>query len=158
MGMQCLRGYCAPGGRRSPGDGCYRVFVSVNMQTFYRDKLEVRVYPDRNEAGAAGALIAAGIMQDEFRRAGRAAVVFASAVSQDSFLAALRTHQIDWTKITAFHMDEYAGMSGDHPASFRRFLRERLFDHVPVASFHQLDGEAADPAAECERYAAMLRG
>ena len=95
-------------------------------------------------------------MRDEIGRAGRAAVVFASAVSQDAFLAALRAQEIDWTRITAFHMDEYAGMSGDHPASFRRFLRERLFDHVPVAAFHQLDGEAADAAAECERYAGLL--
>jgi len=131
--------------------------VSVNNQTFYRDKLEVRIFPDRSDAGAAGAEIAAGLMRDEIRRAGRAAVVFASAVSQDPFLAAMRTHDIDWTKITAFHMDEYAGMSGDHPASFRRFLRERLFDHVPVAAFHQLDGEAADAVAECERYAGLLR-
>ena len=49
------------------------------------------------------------------------------------------------------------GCPRDHPASFRRFLRERLFDHVPVAAFHQLDGEAADAAAECERYAGLLR-
>jgi len=83
--------------------------------------------------------------------------VFASAVSQDPFLAALRTQEIDWPRVTAFHMDEYAGMSGDHPASFRRFLRERLFDHVPVAAFHQLDGEASDVPAECERYAQLLR-
>jgi glucosamine-6-phosphate deaminase len=47
-------------------------------------------------------------------------------------------------------------MSPDHPASFRRFLRERLFDHVPVAAFHQLDGEAHDADAECARYAALL--
>jgi glucosamine-6-phosphate deaminase len=53
-------------------------------------------------------------------------------------------------------MDEYAGMSADHPASFRRFLRERLFDHVPAAAFHGLGGEAADLNAECDRYAAML--
>lgn len=78
-------------------------------------------------------------------------------MSQDAFLAALRAQQIDWTRITAFHMDEYAGMSGDHPASFRRFSRERLVDHVPVAAFHQLDGEAADAEAECERYAGLLR-
>ena len=96
-------------------------------------------------------------MREEIGRVGRAAVVFASAVSQDPFLAALRTQEIDWTRITAFHMDEYAGMSGEHPASFRRFLRERLFDHVPVAAFHQLDGEAADAEAECERYAGLLR-
>src|ERR1039458_7601655 len=98
-----------------------------------------------------------GIRREERGGAGRAAVVFASAVSQDPFLGALRAAEIDWTRVTAFHMDEYAGMSGDHPASFRRFLRERLFDHVPVMAFHQLDGEAADAEAECQRYAGLLR-
>ena len=131
--------------------------MAVNTQAFFRDRLEVRVFAERGEAAAAGAEMAAGIMRAEMARAGRAAVVFASAVSQDPFLGALRAQQIDWTRVTAFHMDEYAGMSGDHPASFRRFLRERLFDHVPVAAFHHLDGEAADPEAECARYAALLR-
>src|SRR5260370_25835308 len=53
-------------------------------------------------------------------------------------------------------MDEYAGMRAAHPASFRRFLRERLFDHVPVAAFHELDGEAAGAGAEWARYAGPL--
>jgi glucosamine-6-phosphate deaminase len=125
--------------------------------TFSRDQLEVRVYPDRVEAGAAGAQLAAGIIADAIARDGKASVVFASAVSQDPFLAALRTLPVEWPRVTAFHMDEYAGMSAGHPASFRRFLRDRLFDHVPVAAFYQLDAEAADPAVECERYAALLR-
>ena len=117
----------------------------------------MRVFGGRDEAGAEGATIAAEIIRVEMERAGHASVVFASAVSQDPFLAALRAQALDWTRVTAFHMDEYAGMSATHPASFRRFLRERLFDHVPVAAFHQLDGEAADPQAECARYTALLR-
>ena len=117
----------------------------------------MRVFAGPGKAGAAGAEIAAGIMRREIARAGRAAVVFASAVSQDPFLEALRGAEIDWARVTAFHMDEYAGMPADHPASFRRFLRERLFDHVPVAAFHQLAGEAADAEAECRRYAGLLR-
>ena len=136
---------------------CYGVLVNANTRTLLRGRLEVRVFADRGDAGAAGAEIAAGVLREETRRAGRAAVVFASAVSQGAFLAALRAQQIDWTRIIAFHMDEYAGMSGDHPASFRRFLRERLLDHVPVAAFHQLEGDAADAEAECARYAGLLR-
>jgi glucosamine-6-phosphate deaminase len=131
--------------------------VDAISQTFFRDRLKVRVFGNRSEAGAAGAEIAAEIMRAEIEREGSAAVVFASAVSQDPFLAALRVQEIDWPRVTAFHMDEYAGMSDDHPASFRRFLRERLFDHVPVAVFHQLNGEAPDAAAECDRYAGLLR-
>jgi glucosamine-6-phosphate deaminase len=120
-------------------------------------KFEVRVFPDKAAAGAAGAETAAAIIRETLNRQATMAIVFASAVSQDAFLAALRAApDLAWERITAFHMDEYAGMSPEHPASFRRFLRERLFDHVPVAAFHQLNGEAPDLAAECARYAALL--
>ncbi len=118
---------------------------------------EVRIYSHPDEAGADGATVAAAVIRQEIERKGKAAVVFASAVSQDPFLAALRCQKLDWSRITAFHMDEYAGMNDRHPASFRRFLRDRLFDHVPVAAFHGLDAEAADLDAECDRYAALLR-
>jgi glucosamine-6-phosphate deaminase len=91
-------------------------------------------------------------------RKAEGSVIFASAVSQDSFLAALRTHgDIAWDRITVFHLDEYAGMFSDHPASFRRYLRERLLDHVPVRAFHQLNGEAKDLPMECRRYSGLLR-
>jgi glucosamine-6-phosphate deaminase len=84
-------------------------------------------------------------------------VIFASAPSQNELLAALRADSaIDWRRVTAFHLDEYVGIGSSHPASFRRFLRDRLFDHVPVAAFHGLDGEAPDLAAECARYSALL--
>jgi glucosamine-6-phosphate deaminase len=126
-------------------------------RTYFRGQLEVRIHPSRESAGAEGAQIAATLMRETVARDGRMAVVFASAVSQDPFLAALRGHDIPWDRITAFHMDEYAGMAADHPASFRRFLKDRLLDHVPVAAFHQLDGEAADLDAECERYAGLLQ-
>jgi glucosamine-6-phosphate deaminase len=85
-------------------------------------------------------------------------VIFASAPSQNEFLAALlREPGVDWPRITAFHLDEYIGIAPDHPASFRRFLADRLFAHVEVAAFHGLDGQAMDLSAECARYAALLR-
>ncbi|MEO8369508.1 MAG: glucosamine-6-phosphate deaminase [Candidatus Solibacter sp.] len=130
--------------------------MSATIRTFHRDTLEVREYANRDVAGSAGAEIAAAIIGAQIAHAGKIAVVFASAVSQDGFLASIRRLPVDWARVTAFHMDEYAGMAANHPASFRRFLRDRLFDHVPVAAFHQLDGEAADAGAECARYAALL--
>ncbi len=121
-------------------------------------RLEVRIYSGREPAGDAGAAIAAGIIRGEIARRGRAAVVLASAVSQDPFLAALRSQpDLEWPRVSAFHLDEYAGMSGGHPASFRRFQRERLMDHVPIGAFHELRGDSPDLEAECERYAALLR-
>lgn len=88
--------------------------------------LEVKIFSAREDAGVAGAAIAAEVIRAEIARNGKAAVVFASAVSQDPFLAAVRVRDdIDWKRITSFHLDEYAGMSDRHPASFRRFDEPR---------------------------------
>jgi glucosamine-6-phosphate deaminase len=64
---------------------------------------------------------------------------------------------IDWSRVTAFHLDEYVGMSTDHPASFRRYLKERFVDRlpVPIGAFHYIDAEL-DPEAECRRLAELI--
>jgi glucosamine-6-phosphate deaminase len=121
-------------------------------------RLAVEICPDRPAVGRAAAAIVSEHLRGAVTRDGRAAAIFASAPSQDEFLAALREDtRVPWDRITAFHLDEYIGVSARHPASFRRFLTDRLFDHVPVRAFHGLDGKAGDPRAECERYAALLR-
>jgi glucosamine-6-phosphate deaminase len=121
-------------------------------------RLAVEVHPDRPAVGRASARLVSDEIRRLLDRDGRAAVIFASAPSQNEFLAELRGDaKIDWPRVTAFHLDEYAGVSKDHPASFRRFLQERLFDHVPVAAFNGLDGEAADLDGEARRYAELLR-
>jgi len=85
------------------------------------------------------------------------AAIFASAPSQDDFLAHLRAQPgIDWPRVSIFHLDEYIGLSPTHPASFRRYLREHLVQHVPAKEFFELDGQAPDLEAECDRYAALL--
>lgn len=125
--------------------------------TFHRDRLFVSLHDNRRETGAASAEAAATVIASAIARNGSASVIFASAVSQNEFLLALRSDpRIDWSKVTAFHLDEYAGMSEDHPQSFRRYLKEHLFDHVAIGTFHGLRGEAPDLAAECARYAALL--
>jgi len=86
-----------------------------------------------------------------------ASVIFASAKSQDDFLADLRTQpEIDWKRITVFHLDEYVGLPATHPASFRYYLRDRLLQHVPAGQFFELNGEAGHLTAECARYTALL--
>ena len=121
-------------------------------------RLRVEVFPSRPMMGLAAARTVAEAIRNLLAREGRAAVIFASAPSQNEFLAALRQEPgIDWPRLTAFHLDEYVGIAPDHPASFRRFLVDRLFDHVEVAAFHGLDGQAPDLASECARYAGLLR-
>jgi len=117
-----------------------------------------KVYSNRREAGLASAAAASAVIRAAIEKDGAAGVVFAAAPSQNEFLAALREDaSIDWRRVTAFHLDEYAGLPASHPASFRRFLRERLTDHVPLAAFHELAGDAADLAAEADRYQQLLR-
>jgi len=121
-------------------------------------RLRVEVFPSRPMMGVAAARAVAEAIRGLLARDGRAAVIFASAPSQNEFLAALRQEPgIDWLKLTAFHLDEYVGVAPDHPASFRRFLVDRLFSRVKVVAFHGLDGQAKDLPAECARYAALLR-
>lgn len=118
----------------------------------------MEIYREKESAGAAGAAVAADEIRSTLARQAEASVIFASAVSQDSFLAALRSQDdIEWNRVTVFHLDEYARMSPENPASFRRYLRERLLDYVPVRAFHQLNGEAQDLGVECKRYNALLR-
>ncbi len=84
-------------------------------------------------------------------------MVVATGASQFEVLAALVAAEgIDWPSVTGFHLDEYLGLPMSHPASFRRYLKERLVDHVPLAAFHYIDGEA-DAAAECRRVGDLIR-
>jgi glucosamine-6-phosphate deaminase len=84
-------------------------------------------------------------------------MVFASAPSQVEFLREFAAAPgIDWSSLTAFHMDEYLGVSADAEQSFGYFIRTHLFDKVPIGAAHYLDGVAADAAAECARYATLL--
>jgi glucosamine-6-phosphate deaminase len=132
--------------------------ASPAARCFVRGRLAVEVYADRPAMGRAAAVVVSTELRRLVARDGRAAAVFASAPSQNEFLTALRADAtIPWPRITAFHLDEYLGLAPSHPASFRRFLAERLFDHVDVRAFQGLDGEASDPEAECTRYAALLR-
>jgi glucosamine-6-phosphate deaminase len=63
---------------------------------------------------------------------------------------------VPWKQIIGFHMDEYQGMSPDHFASFRRYLRQELSQRVPIRQFNEIDGDSNDPEAVCEAYALKL--
>src|ERR1700722_16219899 len=89
-----------------------------------------------------------------------ARIIVATGMSQFEVLEALAgLDWIDWSKVEAFHLDEYAGMPIDHPASFRKFLKERFVDKLPqpIGAFHYISGEG-DLEAECERLAGLITG
>lgn len=119
--------------------------------------LTVRIERDADALAAAAAVEAAGILTARLRASSRAHVLFASGLSQVAFLAALgRVEGIEWSRVVGFHMDEYVGVGLDAPAGFACYMRERVVEPLGVGEFHYLHGDAPDPAAECERYAALL--
>ena len=127
------------------------------IKTFKAGQLNVAIYATRAQMGAA----ASALLAEEIRRLiaaqGRAIGMFAAAPSQDETLAALVAEpDIEWTSVIAFHLDEYLGLDEDAPQSFRRYLIERLVMRVPLAEFHGLRGEAANPAAVCQNYARLM--
>lgn len=84
-------------------------------------------------------------------------LITAAAPSQNEILKYLaESTLIDWSRVIAFHMDEYIGLPPDAPQGFGNFLRERLFSKIPLKKVHYLNG-GADPAEECRRYAALLK-
>ena len=125
---------------------------------FTADALSVRVFDDVQSLAAAAATDAARSIRAAIGARGEANVILATGNSQLVFLAALIEHtDVDWTRVTAFHMDEYVDLPPTHSASFQRYMREKVAATIPVKEFHYLTGDTGDAQAEADRYAALLR-
>jgi glucosamine-6-phosphate deaminase len=127
------------------------------VRTVKYDKMQVNIYDSNETLGAAAADELAQVLRSTIAERGEALIIVATGNSQLSFMKALRTKQgIAWDKVTVFHMDEYLGMSDQHPASFRRYIREQLNDVVHPRMFYGIGGDAEDVEAELARYASLL--
>lgn len=121
------------------------------------DKLVVKGFSGRNEMGQAAAKAVAARLKELLNEQAEVNMVFAAAPSQNEFIAALiKTEGIDWSRVNAFHMDEYIGLPESDPQRFGNFLKERIFSKLPLGATHYLDGNNPDPQAECARYAGLL--
>mgnify|MGYP001064197854 CR=1 FL=1 len=101
--------------------------------------MRIQVFPSRAEMAQAAAQRASGLLQEAIARRGEAIFVAATGVSQFEFLDALVVDPgVDWSRTTLFHLDEYVGLPDVHPASFRRYLRERLISRVQPGVVHQI--------------------
>jgi len=128
------------------------------QRSFRADQLNVYVYESRPSMGKAAASVIAGEIRRAIQERGRAVVILASAPSQNEFLASLaKAPDIDWSRVTGFHLDEYLGMDEKAPQSFRRFLIDRLVNKVPFGEFQGLRGDAPSGSEEANRYADLLR-
>jgi glucosamine-6-phosphate deaminase len=133
---------------------------AVPQQTFRKDKLNVEVFSNRQDMGKAAGMATGNKMKKLLQIKDRIRMVFAAAPSQNEFLEALiQVKDIDWSRVTAFHMDEYIGLSNDAPQRFSQYLNERLFHIVKPGEVHLIDCNHDSSNAvqdECTRYGSLL--
>ena len=122
--------------------------------------MKVYVGSDKIDMAAHAAKAAGDRIREAIALRGEARIIVATGASQFEFLEALvKEPGIDWTKVTGFHLDEYVGISVEHKASFRGYMRERFVAKTPqpLKVFNEVNGEAADPEAEISRLEALIR-
>jgi glucosamine-6-phosphate deaminase len=130
--------------------------------TEYRlDALRIQVFPDRAALGSQAAEDCAGEIRAALSRQERCRIIFAAAPSQNEILAGLvAAPGIDWARVEAFHMDEYAGLPDLAPQRFGAFLKSRIFSLLPFGRVEYLAprrlSSSGEFAAEAARYAAIL--
>lgn len=129
------------------------------VRRFQVGTLHIEVYPSREAAGEAAAAAAAASFRELASGGSNFGVIFATGASQLATLHSLTAIPgLPWNQVVGFHMDEYVGIAPDHPASFRRYLRENLTTKVPLGAFHEIDGTQPDLNAVCDNYVRLLHG
>jgi glucosamine-6-phosphate deaminase len=118
--------------------------------------MNVELCRDVQDLGRRAAAAAASYIRRAVERRGHARIVVATGTSQFEVLSALvAVKGVDWPKVVGFHLDEFLGLPATHPASFRRYLKERFVDRVALQAFHYIDGEA-EPEGECRRVSELV--
>jgi glucosamine-6-phosphate deaminase len=119
--------------------------------------VEIQILDTKERCGVAAADKAGEILEKVITAKDHACFIAATGASQFEFLRALTAKgSIHWERTTMYHLDEYIGLSEDHPASFRRYLRERLIDPAKPGNLHLIRGDTEDPYAECRRLNAFF--
>jgi glucosamine-6-phosphate deaminase len=119
--------------------------------------LKLEAHAARKAAGAAAARAAADELLRLAKTRDQIGVIFATGASQLETLEALTSMPgLPWDRVVGFHMDEYVGLDENHPASFRKYMREKLVSRAPMRRFYEIDGNAADPESFCRSYAQEL--
>lgn len=121
------------------------------------DQLKIEIYPDARLLGQAAAQFVSGHLNETIAAKGSANMILATGTSQFTFLEALKYEQVNWEKVSVFHLDEYIGLSPTHPASFRKYLKERILNEINPGKVYLLAGDAEDIEEEMARYTALLQ-
>ena len=127
----------------------------IENSSFTVGALRVEIHHSRRAAAEAAARAAAEAMHR--LKAASFGMIFATGASQlDTLQTLISLPGLPWSRVNGFHMDEYVGISADHRASFRRYMREHLTGRVQMHEFWEIDGSAADPDLVCREYARKL--
>lgn len=127
---------------RAPSQRTGRMAVSGTLSKFWDFPMIIRVYEDTMSLARAAAEQAAASLRTSIKERGEARIIAATGASQFEFLDALTaTPKIEWRRVEMFHLDEYIGLSASHPASFRKYLRERLINKTGITKYHFLEGD-----------------
>jgi glucosamine-6-phosphate deaminase len=114
----------------------------MEVKTTRVSQLQIRILEDKESVGQAAAAQAANSLRQAIHQNGAARIVAATGASQFEFLDVLTSlPSIDWTHVEVFHLDEYVGLPINHPASFRKYLLERLINKTGIKRYHFLEGE-----------------
>lgn len=118
---------------------------------------QINFCADKVEVAYTAAQQAVHILKEAIARKGMATFVAATGTSQFEFLDSLtQRRDIDWSRTRMFHLDEYVGIPENHPASFRKYLRERLIEKVHPGQVYLIQGDASDPWKECRRLGDLI--
>jgi len=131
--------------------------MKKSINTFVKDKLQVKIYDDKSQMGSAAADFVAENLQKAIKKNGSANLILATGASQFSFLESFIQKDLDWEKISVFHLDEYVGISDEHPASFRNFLKERIINTVKPGQTYFINGDANNLEEEIKKYETLLQ-
>ena len=120
--------------------------------------MKVKIFETKQGMSKAAAKEAVRILTSAIKEKGEATFIVATGASQFEFLENLTSiSSIDWSKTSMFHLDEYVGLPETHPASFRRYLKERLINKVHPGNVYLIKGDTKNPELECERLDKIIK-
>ena len=117
--------------------------------------MEIIISATKQELGLKAAQTGAELIRKPISDRGEANIIVATGASQFEMLGELVKEEINWSVVTAFHLDEYIGITDQHPASFRKYLKERFADIVLPREFNYVNGDT-DPHSECVRLGELI--
>lgn len=127
------------------------------MKTLKKDKLVVEIYENRTLMGEAAARDIKAKIAELLSQKQEINMIFAAAPSQNDVLKSLvEDNEIEWSRVNAYHMDEYIGLDKDAPQGFGNFLKDHIFGLVPFKSVNYIDITTTNPEQEAQRYGKLL--